>query len=114
MPDSVSIVTQPSHGTAVVNATTGAITYTARFHIQRVRTTLTYRVADDSGESLSNVATLSIQVTGGVSPAAAACRRHPRAAAAVVARWGWKFWRSMLLAFLKAASSWTQCRTARG
>jgi len=63
---SVSIVTQPSHGTAVVNATTGAITYTAN-STYNGSDELTYRVSDTQG-NLSNPATLSIQVTGGVSP----------------------------------------------
>jgi ELWxxDGT repeat protein len=62
---SVSIVTQPSHGTAAVNATTGAITYTAN-STYNGSDELTYRVADTQGNN-SNVATLSIQVTGGVS-----------------------------------------------
>ena len=62
---SVSIVTQPSHGTAVVNATTGAITYTAN-STYNGSDELTYRVSDTQG-NLSNPATLSIQVTGGVS-----------------------------------------------
>ena len=62
---SVSIVTQPSHGTAVVNATTGAISYTAN-STYNGSDELTYRVADTQGNN-SNVATLSIQVTGGVS-----------------------------------------------
>jgi ELWxxDGT repeat protein len=62
---SVSIVTQPSHGTAAVNAATGAVTYTANSSYNG-SDELTYRVSDTQGNS-SNVATLSIQVTGGVS-----------------------------------------------
>ena len=62
---SVSIVTQPSHGTAVVNATTGAITFTAN-STYNGSDELTYRVSDTQG-NISNVATLSIQVTGGVN-----------------------------------------------
>ncbi len=49
---SVSIVTQPSHGTAVVNATTGAITYTAN-STYNGSDELTYRVSDTQG-NLSN------------------------------------------------------------
>jgi ELWxxDGT repeat protein len=63
---SVSIVTQPSHGTATVNATTGAISYTAN-SAYNGSDEMTYRVSDTQG-NVSNAATLSIQVTGGVSP----------------------------------------------
>jgi ELWxxDGT repeat protein len=60
---SVTVVTQPAHGTATVNATTGAITYTASATYSGADT-LTYRVSDDQGHA-SNAATLSLQVTGG-------------------------------------------------
>ena len=99
---SVSIVTQPSHGTAVVNATTGAITYTANSTYSG-SDELTYRVSDTQG-NVSNAATLSIQVTGGVSappppPAPAPSGGGGGGGGAL----GLEVLALMLLAFLKAA-----------
>jgi ELWxxDGT repeat protein len=64
----VTIVAQPAHGTATVNATTGAITYTATATHSGVDS-LTYRVSDDQARQ-SNVATISFQVTAGSAPPA--------------------------------------------
>jgi ELWxxDGT repeat protein len=61
----VVIVGQPSHGTASVNAATGAITYTAATTYSGADT-LTYRVSDNQGRQ-SNVATVTFTVTAGVS-----------------------------------------------
>lgn len=62
----VTVVTQPAHGTATVNGTTGAISYTATTSYSGADS-LTYRVSDDQGRQ-SNVATVSFQVTAGSSP----------------------------------------------
>jgi ELWxxDGT repeat protein len=59
----VTLVAQPAHGVATVNATTGAISYTATTSYSGTDT-LTYRVSDDQGRQ-SNVATVTFQVTAG-------------------------------------------------
>ena len=60
-PKTVVIVTQPTAGTASVNATTGVITYTHNGSSARTDS-LTYTVKDDKG-LVSNVATVSISIT---------------------------------------------------
>lgn len=55
-PSSVAIVAQPSFGSASVNTSTGAITYTSAGSSSD---SLTYTVSDDQGEP-SNVATLTL------------------------------------------------------
>ncbi|MBU6386589.1 MAG: tandem-95 repeat protein, partial [Planctomycetes bacterium] len=60
-PKTVVIVTQPTAGTASVNATTGVITYTHNGLSARTDS-LTYTVKDDKG-LVSNVATVSISIT---------------------------------------------------
>jgi ELWxxDGT repeat protein len=60
---SVSIVTQPVNGTATVNMTSGAITYTANAGFSGTDR-VTYRVADDQGNN-SNNAVLSIAIAAG-------------------------------------------------
>lgn len=62
----VALVTLPAHGTASVNASTGAITYTATASYSG-RDSLTYRVLDDQGRP-SNAATVTFQVTAGATP----------------------------------------------
>jgi ELWxxDGT repeat protein len=99
---SVSIITQPSHGTAVVNATTGAITYTAN-STYNGPDELKYRVSDTQA-NISNVATLSIQVTGGVSPPPPPPPPAPSPSGGGGGALGLEILALMLLALLKAAS----------
>lgn len=63
---SVVIVAQPTHGSAAVNAATGAITYTPVPTYSGIDS-LTYRVSDDQGRQ-SNIATVSYQVTASSTP----------------------------------------------
>jgi hypothetical protein len=110
-PGSVSIVTQPVHGIATVNATTGAISYTANSTYSG-SDELTYRVSDTQG-NVSNAATLSIQVTGGSSsppppPAPTPSGGGGGGGGAL----GLDVLVLMLFAFLKAASNWTGPREA--
>ncbi|MFN9346362.1 MAG: beta strand repeat-containing protein [Planctomycetota bacterium] len=69
-PKTVLIVTQPTAGTASVNATTGVITYTHNGGSARTDS-LTYTVKDDKG-LVSNVATVSISITATTPPTAVA------------------------------------------
>ncbi|MFM7973719.1 MAG: Ig-like domain-containing protein, partial [Pirellula sp.] len=69
-PKTVVIVTQPTAGTASVNATTGVITYTHNGGSARTDS-LTYTVKDDKG-LVSNVATVSISITATTPPTAVA------------------------------------------
>ncbi|MFN9626739.1 MAG: beta strand repeat-containing protein, partial [Planctomycetota bacterium] len=69
-PKTVLIVTQPTAGTASVNATTGVITYTHNGGSARTDS-LTYPVKDDKG-LVSNVATVSISITATTPPTAVA------------------------------------------
>jgi ELWxxDGT repeat protein len=62
----VTIVRQPDNGTASVNATTGAITYTPSVSLSGMDS-LTYQVKDNEGRN-SNVATVTFQVTPGMPP----------------------------------------------
>ncbi|HEV7609200.1 MAG TPA: ELWxxDGT repeat protein [Steroidobacteraceae bacterium] len=113
---SVSIVTQPAHGTAVVSASTGAITYTANSTYSGPDE-LTYRVSDNQGNA-SNAATLSIQVTGGVSNPPSPPPSPPSGGGGGGAL-GLEVLALMLLAVLRAASiqlrligrtGWNSCR----
>ena len=61
VPGSVVIVTQPTNGTASINTTTGAITYTPGLNYFGPDT-IQYTVRDSNG-SVSNVGTISITVT---------------------------------------------------
>ncbi len=61
VPSSVAIVTQPTNGTASINPTTGAITYTPNLNYVGPDT-IKYTVKDTNG-SVSNVGTISINVT---------------------------------------------------
>ena len=69
-PKTVLIVTQPTAGTASVNATTGVISYTHNGGSARTDS-LTYTVKDDKG-LVSNIATVSISITATTPPTAVA------------------------------------------
>ena len=62
-PTSVTVVTPPVHGSAVVNPTTGIVTYSPSAAYTGPDA-FTYTVEDDDGAT-SNIATVSITVTGG-------------------------------------------------
>jgi hypothetical protein len=62
-PTSVAVATAPAHGAAAVNPTTGVITYTPAASFAGPDA-FTYTVEDDDGAT-SNIATVSITVTGG-------------------------------------------------
>ncbi|MCZ7626669.1 MAG: cadherin-like domain-containing protein [Candidatus Methylomirabilis sp.] len=62
VPSSVAVGTGPAHGTAVVNPTTGAVTYTPALNYFGPDS-LTYTVGDAAGNT-SNVATVNLTVNG--------------------------------------------------
>ena len=110
---SVSIVTQPAHGVATVNATTGAISFTANSTYSGADE-LTYRVADTQG-NVSNVAILSIQVTGGsASPPPPPAPAPSPSGGGGGGALGWEVLGLMLLVFRKAASRCTERRNTQG
>ncbi|MEW5959568.1 MAG: Ig-like domain-containing protein, partial [Chloroflexota bacterium] len=65
-PATVSIVSQPAHGTASVDAGTGEVTYTPNANFNGADS-FTYTVEDDTG-LISNVATVAMSVTGQNDP----------------------------------------------
>jgi hypothetical protein len=67
VPGTVTIITQPSDGTATVNSSTGAIVYTPKTGFVGVDT-VTYTVADVNGDT-SNTATASFDVGATISSA---------------------------------------------
>jgi ELWxxDGT repeat protein len=110
---SVSIVTQPAHGVATMNATTGAISFTANSTYSGADE-LTYRVADTQG-NVSNVAILSIQVTGGsASPPPPPAPAPSPSGGGGGGALGWVVLGLMLLVFRKAASRCTERRNTQG
>jgi len=69
-PTSVTVVTNAGHGSTSVNATTGAITYTADVGFTGVDT-FTYTVSDDIAQT-SNVTTVTVTVNAFNTPATSA------------------------------------------
>ena len=61
LPSSVTIVTQPTHGSVTVNPSTGAVTYSPDCEYAGADT-FSYTVRDNEGQT-SNVATVSISLT---------------------------------------------------